>query len=132
MTEFRPGYNLVEKELLGKKFPRYEEVMSIVEFLRKIQQASELPAKFIVSGLDYFLLYAQDRRESGRFLRQILQRGGNLLLRHSPVVIFEIEKIIQDGEPKLVLDEQDLPLVPIFANRLTQVDVGYFHAPFAL
>lgn len=132
MTEFRAGYNLVERELLGKQFPRYEEVMSIVEFLRKIKQASELPAKFIVSGLDYFLLYAEDRREAGRFLRETVREAGSFLLRYNPVVVFEVERIIQDAEPRLVLDEQDLPLAPVFADRLTQADADYFYAPFAL
>jgi hypothetical protein len=51
-------------------------------------------------------------------------------LRRSPVLLFPVEKLTQDREPKPFWRGQEIRLFPLFSNRLVIQGVGYFHSPF--
>lgn len=126
---FRPGYNLVEKNLLGAKFEDCFEVVSIIHFLRLLSEDFRFPQTVKVVGLP-LLLEKMTEKEETRFLRRTLSGGAERLLRQSPIVVFPVEEITMNAEPYLIRGKDKIRLRPIFGNRLEQKDVGYFYAPF--
>ena len=52
MEGLKAGYNLVERGLIGQRYKDASEVMSIVQFLRRLQAGGALPRRFTVTGLD--------------------------------------------------------------------------------
>ena len=126
---FRPGYNLLEKNLLGSKFEDCCEVVSIIHFLRSLSEDYRFPQMLKVVGLPV-LLEKMTEKEEARFLRRTLSSGAEKLLRQSPVVVFPVEEITMNAEPYLIRGKVKIRLRPIFGNRLEQKDVGYFYAPF--
>jgi len=127
----RSGYNFVERNLLGRKIEDVEETLSIVEFLRCLRRGEGLPQRVKVVGLDHLLLRWQDR-DSARFLRRLLSDASDRLMQQNPVVVFVVERITLDREPKLVLGHQTVRFYHIFSKGLVQQDVGYFYSPFSL
>lgn len=131
MRQLRSGYNFVECNLLGRKVEDAEETLSIVEFLRRLRRGERLPQRVKVAGLDHLLLRWQDR-DSTRFLRRLLSDAGDRLMRQNPIVVFVVERITLNREPKLVLGRQTVRFYHIFSKGLVQQGVGYFHSPFSL
>ena len=122
----KAGYNLVERELIGRRCEDISEVMSIVQFLRHLESGKTLPRRFKVIGLDRLLATVDDLK----IVHQILYDAGERLLRRSPVVLFPVYKLTVDTEPKMYWHNQEIRLRPLFGNRLEPQGVGYFYSPF--
>ncbi|MCL4459198.1 MAG: hypothetical protein M1136_10335 [Chloroflexi bacterium] len=126
MEGLKAGYNLVERALIGQRYEDASEVMSIVQFLRHLESGENLPRRFKVTGLDRLMAAIDD---SGT-IRSILYEAGEKLLRRSPVVLFPVDKLTMDAEPKMYWRNQEIRLRPLFGNRLEPQGVGYFYSPF--
>ena len=127
----RSGYNFVERTLLGRKIEDIEETMSIIAFLRLLQQGEAPPRQVKVEGLDRLLLRMQDR-ESGRLLRRILADASDSLMQRGPVILFPVSRIAWNLHPKLVVDGQEVQFYPLFSKGLRQEDVGHCWSGFSL
>ncbi len=122
----RAGYNLVERELIGRRYEDISEVMSIVQFLRNLETGKTLPRRLKVTGLDRLLATVDDLK----IVHQILYDAGERLLRRSPVILYPVHKLTVDAEPKMYWHNQEIRLRPLFGNRLEPQGVGYFYSPF--
>jgi hypothetical protein len=120
------GYNLVERELIGKEFEEIEERMSIVEFLRRLLRRQDVGEKISVVGLDE-LLFSNERVAS--YIRDLLVSSTGLLWDR--IVQFLIYgSLVLDREPKIRYRGKEIRLTPIFGNRLVPRTSGYFYSPF--
>ena len=127
----RPGYNFVERALLGRKIEDIEETMSIIAFLRLLHHGETPPRQVKVVGLDRLLLRMQDR-PSGRFLRRLLADASDTLMQRGPTILFPVAKIAWNLHPKLIVADKDVHFYHIFSKGLRQEDVGYLWSGFSL
>jgi len=129
MEALRVGYNLIEIDKIGKKYEDINEMMSIINFLRLLNENVNIPKKIKVLGLERFLTI--EDRELSKFVRNLLSQNASKLLQKNHIVLFSVSHISLDTEPRLGrVEEKPIRLVPIFGNRLEQIDIGYFYAPF--
>ena len=126
MEALKAGYNLVERELIGRRYEDISEVMSIVQFLRNLETGKTLPRRLKVTGLDRLLATVDDVK----IVHQILYEAGERVLRRSPVILFPVHKLTVDAEPKMYWHNQEIRLRPLFGNRIAPKGVGYFYSPF--
>lgn len=126
MEGLKAGYNLVERGLIGNRYEDASEVMSIVQFLRHLQTGETLPRRVKVTGLDRLMATIGDLGS----LHRILYEAGDRLFRRSPVILFPVDKLTMDAEPKMYWRNQEIRLRPLFGNRLEPQGVGYFYSPF--
>jgi hypothetical protein len=126
MEGLKAGYNLVERALIGHRYEDASEVMSIVQFLRRQQSGEALPRRLKVTGLDRLMATMNDLEP----LHRVLYEAAERLLRRSPVVLFPVDRLTMDAEPKMYWRNQEIRLRPLFGNRLELQGVGYFYSPF--
>jgi len=126
MEALKAGYNLVERELIGRRCEDISEVMSIVQFLRNLETGRAPPRRFKVTGLDRLLATVDD----SKIIHNILYEASEKLLRRSPVILFPVHKLTVDAEPKMYWHNQEIRLRPLFGNRLEPQGVGHFYSPF--
>lgn len=126
MEALKAGHNLVERGLIGQRYEDASEVTSIVHFLRRLQSGEPLPRRVKVTGLDRLMATMSDLKP----LHHILYEAGEKLLRRSPVILFPVDKLTMDAEPKMYWRNQEIRLRPLFGNRLEPQGVGYFYSPF--
>ncbi len=126
MEGLRAGYNLVERALIGHRYEDASEVMSIVQFLWRLESGESLPRRLKVTGLDRLIATMNDLEP----LHRVLCEAGEKLLRRSPPVLFPVDKLTMDAEPKMYWRNQEIHLRPLFGNRLEPQGVGYFYSPF--
>lgn len=126
MEGLRAGYNLVERGLIGQRYEDVSEVMSIVQFLRRLESDETLPRRFKVIGLDRFMATLEDLKP----LHRTLYEAGDKLLRRSPVILFPVDRLTMDKEPKVYWRKQEIRPRSLFGNRLEPQGVGYFYSPF--
>jgi hypothetical protein len=126
MEGLRAGYNLVERGLIGHRYEDASEVMSIVEFLRHLESRVGLPRRVKVTGLDRLMAIMGDVK----LLHHILYEAAENLFRRSPVLLFPVDRLTMDAEPKMYWRNQEIHLRPLFGNRLEPQGVGYFYSPF--
>ena len=126
MEALKAGYNLVERELIGRRYEDILEVVSIVQFLRNLETGKALSRRLKVTGLDWLLATVDDLK----IVHQVLYDAVERLLRRSPVILFPVYKLTVDAEPKMYWHNQEIRLRPLFGNRLEPQGVGYFYSPF--
>ena len=129
MEALRVGYNLIEIDKIGTKYEDINETMSIINFLRLLNHNEIIPKKIKVLGLERFLTI--EDRDLSKFVHNLLSQNASNLLKKNHIVLFPVSHISLDTEPRLGKPEdKPIRLVPIFGNRLEQIDIGYFFAPF--
>jgi len=126
MEGLKAGYNLVERGLIGQRYEDASEVMSIVHFLRRLKSGEGLPRRVKVTGLDRLMATMNDLKP----LHRVLYEAAERLLRRSPVILFPVDRLTMDAEPKMYWRNQEIRLRPLFGNRLEPQGVGYFYSPF--
>jgi len=125
LKPLRPGYNLIEEELIGKKYEDIEEKISILEFLRRLKRKQPVSRKIAVIGFDELII---EGPEVARIVRSILSRAVEQLRNH--IIQLPIGgRLVMDMEPKLRLRGREIRLALIFGNRLEIVEPGYFRSP---
>ncbi len=122
---FDIGYHVVGEEALddGDKF---DERMSVVEFLRCVDDMDDLPYDIAVFGLDSYLRGAEDPEKVCEFIHNILSERVNFLLANNPRVQFVVDNVEYWDEPKLPDGDEKIGLNTIFRGRLEQVGSGWY------
>ena len=130
MRSFSTGINLVERDLLGTTFEQCDQVMSIIELLRRLRAGQSLPPKIRVEGLEDLLGLLRSK-ESLRLFRRTIADSADRLSQRGIVLIAPMTKLTMNESPSFLLNGKHVPLAPVFGNRLQPGDhSGYFYAPF--
>lgn len=119
------GYNLVEEELIGKRYEEIKERMSVIEFLRRLRNKEPINKTVAIIGFEDILLTGE---ETTLYVRRILSASASLLRNH--VIQLPIKgKLVLDKEPKIKVRDKEIKLRPIFGIKLKIIAPGYFHSP---
>lgn len=123
--DFDIGYHVVSREMLedGETFG---DKMSIVEFLRRIDQMDNIPFDVTVYGLDSFLRGANDADTICDYIHRLLSERVNFLLNQNPRVQFVVNGVEFWDEPVIPDGDEDIPLNAIFHGALEQEGAGWY------
>ena len=122
---FDIGYHVVGEEALDDG-DEFDEEMSVVEFLRRVDDMGDLPYDIAVFGLDSYLRGAEDPEEISEFIHDILSERVNFLLANNPRVQFVVDNVEYWDEPVLPDDDERIGLNTIFRGSLKQVGPGWY------
>lgn len=108
---FDIGYHVVSAEALEDHGGGFEDRMSIVEFLRRVDRMDDLPLDVTVEGLDTFLRAAEDHDDVCELVHDMLRDRVNYLNINQPTVQFVVDDlenwngaVIPDGDEKIRLN----------------------------
>lgn len=119
------GYNLIERNLMGKEFEEIKEKMSIIEFLRRLHRRLSINPKISITGLEEALLTSE---KTATYIRRMLINSTRMLRTH--IIQFPINgELTLNREPKIRYKSKEIRLTPIFGNRIKPKTVGFFYSP---
>ncbi|MGQ3330326.1 hypothetical protein ACT4MF_14085 [Halorubrum sp. FL23] len=78
-TDYDIGYHILSEDAVEDR-GRFNEQMSIVEFLRRIQQMEDLPYDVTVYGLDDYLISSENAQEACQYIHGLLRDRVNFLV----------------------------------------------------
>ena len=119
------GYNLIERKLIGKEYEEIKDKMSIVEFLRRLRRNRTPNLKISVTGFEEALLSGT---KTATYIRRILKTSTSRLRNHIIQIPINGELIL-NRQPKIRYRGREIPLTPIFGNRIRPKTIGYYHSP---
>lgn len=122
---FDIGYHVVNEEALDDD-DEFDERMSIVEFLRRVDEMDDLPYDIAVVGLDSYLRGAENSEEISEFIHDILSERVNFLMTNNPRVQFVVDNVEYWDEPVLPDDDDRIELNTIFRGSLEQMGPGWY------
>ena len=108
----------------------YDDELSIVEFLRRVDRREELPLDVTVTGLDHYLAAADDPGDAAEYVHTMLRDRVNFILNQSPVVQFVVDDVEHWDGGVLPVDGTDVRLVTIFGGSLDQEGPGWYAGEF--
>lgn len=123
------GYHVMTTEA-AKEHGTYDDELSIVEFLRRVDQREDLPLDVTIHGLDRYLAASDDPRESAEYVHTVLRDRVNFVLNQSPVVQFIVEDVEHWEGGILPVDGEDIRLVTIFGGSFDQEGSGWYAGEF--
>lgn len=125
------GFNIIHWSNPGI----FEERISIIQFIRDLNEGREFPSDFAIYGLDSLLYYAKDRERIAKYIRNILQDNANDLVAGNYIIQIVIEgdiKVVESDErPRVVYKNEEFSLYPVI-GRVKRLDIKHFHAPLNL
>ena len=122
---FDIGYHVVSREVLEDEHT-FDDEMSIVEFLRRVNFMDHIPFDVTVYGLDSYLRSAADVDEICDYLHSLLSDRVNFLLNQNPRVQFVVDDVEFWDEPVIPDDGEDIRLNKIFHGALDQEGAGWY------
>lgn len=105
----------------------FNDQLSIVEFLRRVDQMDNLPYDITVHGLDDFLRGADDPLDACDYIHGIIRDRVNFLLTANPRVQFVVEGVEYWDEPVLRNDGDEIPLREVF-HGIEQEGPGWYYS----
>lgn len=114
---FDIGYHVVARDALDQE-DMFDDEMSVVEFLRRVDQMGDLPYNVTVHGLDTYLQGAKNPEELCSFINRIFSERVNFLLNKNPIVQFVVDDIEFWDEPVIPDDDEDIRLNLVFQGSL--------------
>jgi len=119
------GYNLIERKLIGKEYEEIKDKISIIEFLRRLKRKQKINQKISVTGLEEALLTGT---KTPTYIRRILKASTSRLRNH--IIQIQIKgELTLNRQPKIRYKGREIPLTPIFGNRIKPKTIGYYHSP---
>ncbi len=122
------GYNLVERKLIGGEYEEIKDKMSIIEFLRRLirgQTPNLTNLRISVTGFEEALLSGT---KTATYIRRILKASTSRLRNHIIQIPINGELTL-NRQPKIRYRGREIPLTPIFGNRIKLKTIGYYHSP---
>jgi hypothetical protein len=120
------GYHVIEEDAIDDHGGVFDEQMSIVEFLRRVDRMNEIPMDVTVYGLDAYLRGAHDSERVAEYIHSLLRDRVNFLLNQQPVVQFVVDEVQTWDGPVIPDDDERIELNPIFHGSLSQQGVGWY------
>ncbi|MFC7215122.1 hypothetical protein ACFQO4_13675 [Saliphagus sp. GCM10025334] len=108
----------------------FEDELSIVEFLRRVQRREEIPLDVTVYGLDQYFDVCDDPEAAAEYVHTILRDRVNYILNQSPVIQFVVENVEHWEGAVLPLDDTDIRLRRIFSGSFQQEAPGWYAGEF--
>lgn len=122
---FDIGYHVVERDALEAE-DTFDDEMSVVEFLRRVEHQGEIPYDITVHGLDSYLRGADDPLAVCAHIHRLLTERVNMLTMRSPIIQFVVNEVEHWEEPVIPNDDNDIPLNAIFSGSLVQEGAGWY------
>lgn len=123
------GYHVMTTEA-ADDLGTYDDELSIVEFLRRVDQREELPLDVTVTGLDHYLAAADDPGDTAEYVHTMLRDRVNFILNQSPVVQFVVNDVEHWDGGVVPVGDTDIRLVTIFGGSLDQEGPGWYAGEF--
>jgi len=123
------GYHVMTTDA-AEDHGTYNDELSIVEFLRRVDRREELPLDVTVTGLDHYLAAADDTGNAAEYVHTMLRDRVNFILNQNPVVQFVVNDVEHWDEGVLPIDGTDVRLVTIFGGSLDQEGPGWYAGEF--
>ena len=119
------GFNIVLNE-----YDRFENIMTLLEFLGDIRRNKQIPSRVTVKGLDTLLLHSCDQEEMGMFISELLRDGQSKgLIRPSAVVQFLVDgEITKDIHTKIKVRNEYINLENLFYGKVSRLAPDWVHA----
>jgi hypothetical protein len=114
---FDIGYHVVARDALDDE-NMFDDEMSIVEFLRRVNQMNNLPYNITVHGLDVYLQGAENSEELCSYINGVFSERVNFLLNKNPIVQFVVDDVEFWDEPVIPDDDGDIQLNTMFHGSL--------------
>ena len=124
------GYHVMSSDAV-ERHGTFEE-MSIVEFLRRVDNHEELPLDITATGFDTYLTASEDPESAAKYVHTVLRDRVNFVLNQSPVVQFVVDDVEHwDGTgPVIPVGETHVRLVDIFGGSFEQEGPGWWSGEF--
>ena len=117
----------VHSEDAVERHGTFDEEMSAVEFLRRVERMDSLPYDVTVDGFDDFLRGADEPLEACNYVYGILRDHVNFLLTENPRVQFVVDGLEYWDEPVLRDGDDEIPLKRIF-HGIEQEGPGAYYS----
>lgn len=122
---FDIGYHVVARDAL-EEGDTFNDEMSIVEFLRRVEHMGEIPYDVTVHGLDSYLRGADNPEAICEHIHQLLSERVNFLMNKNPIVQFVVDDVEFWDEPVLPDGDERIRLNTIFSGSLEQEGANWF------
>lgn len=122
-------YHIMSQEAAAKHGV-YDDELSIVEFLRRVDQRKELPLDVTVTGLDDYLSAADDPENAAEGVHDMLLNRVNFILNQGSVIQFVVDDVESWKGGVLPIDDTDIRLMTIFGGSIGQEGAGWFAGEF--
>jgi len=123
------GYHVMSTEA-AKEHGTFDDELSIVEFLRHVDQREELPLDMTVTGLDHYLAATDAPDDAAEYVHTVLRDRVNFILNRSPVIQFVVDDVEHWDGGRLPIGNDDVRLVTIFGGSLEQEGPGWYAGEF--
>lgn len=119
------GYHVMSKDA-ADTHGTYNDELSIVAFLRRIEREEKLPMDITVTGLDEFIRAADDPDDAVEYIHTILRDQVNFILKQDPIVQFIVHDVEHWKGGVLPVDGTNVRLHSIFGGSLDQEGPGHY------
>ncbi|MFQ6044588.1 MAG: hypothetical protein ACE5PV_27360 [Candidatus Poribacteria bacterium] len=131
------GYNFITRSAINcGDAKEFRQKLSIIEFLRRIKVHELKPGEYTVFGLsELFTRFGCSVEQISQLLLDILNDSSvkNRLDSSGSVVQFIINGELVTGRYlSMRVEEQEIPLTPIFGTMLKQLGKNHYHAGFSI
>lgn len=125
------GYHVMSMDAAANH-GTYDDELSVVEFLRRVDQRKEIPLDVTVTGLDHYLAAADNPEDAAEYVHTVLRDRVNYVLNQSPVVQFVVDDVEYWEGPGAVIpvDGTNVRLVTIFGGSFGQEGPGWYAGEF--
>jgi len=131
------GYNFITRSAINcGDAKEFRQILSIIEFLRRVKAHELRPGEYTVFGLgELFTRFGCSIEQVSQLLLDILNDSSvkNRLDGSGSVVQFIINGELVTGRYlSMRVEEQEIPLTPIFGTMLKQLSKNHYHAGFSI
>jgi hypothetical protein len=120
------GYHVMSREAANER-GEFDDQMSIVEFLRRLDQREDLPLDVTVYGLDDYLLSAADPDDACDHIHSLLRDRASHISLQQPCIQFVVDEIEYWDEPVIPAEDGDIGLSSIF-RRIDKRGAGWYES----
>ena len=118
------GFHVHSEDAL-ERHGTFDEEMSAVEFLRRVERRGSIPNDVTVYGLDRFLRGADEPLEACDYIHGVLRDRVNFLMAENPRVQFVVKNLEYWDEPVLRDGEDEISLKRVF-HGIEQEGSGWY------
>lgn len=124
-TEYDIGYHILSEDAAEER-GRFDDEMSIVEFLRRIQQMEDIPYDVTVYGLDDYLVTYENPQEACQYIHKVLRDRVNFLITRNPRILFIVEDLEYWDTAVIPQNDGEISLSDIFHGSLQHEGADWF------
>ena len=124
-TDYDIGYHILSEDAV-KERGRFDDQMSIVEFLRRIHRMENIPYDVTVYGLDDYIISSENSGAACRHIHGLLRDRVNFLITRNPRILFIVDELEYWDTAVIPQDNEEIPLSDIFYGGLEHEGADWF------